>query len=294
MSVSEIDIFVKKYRPLLFKSFRAPYPYCYRCPVKKKHPDCNLACIKVFEDTARRHHREIAACIIEPMLQGAAGMVVSPPGFLKKIERLCRKYNILLIADEVATGFGRTGKVFACEHERIRPDFLCLAKGLTGGYLPLAVTLTTEKVYRAFLGRYEDFRAFYHGHTYTGNQLGCAAAIANIDTFHKDNTIKKLSPKIRLLSSLLKDLKDLQHIGDIRQIGLIAGIELVKNKKTKSVYPPNKKIGHRVCMEARKDGLIIRPLGDVIALMPPLSITESELRRMVKTVYNCIRNITDG
>ncbi len=294
MSVGEIDIFVKKYRPLLFKSFRAPYPYCYRCPVKKEYPDCNLACIKVLEDTVRRHHREIAACIIEPMIQGAAGMVLSPPGFLKKVERLCRRYNVLLIADEVATGFGRTGRVFACEHEGVRPDFLCLAKGLTGGYLPLAATLTTERVYRAFLGRYEDFKAFYHGHTYTGNQLGCAAAIANIDTFHKNNTIKKLSPKVRLLSSLLKDLKDLQHVGDIRQIGLIAGIELVKNKRTKRPYPPNERIGHRVCIEARKDGLIIRPLGDVIVLMPPLSTKESELRRMVRSVHNCIRNITDG
>ncbi len=294
MSVGEIDIFVKKYRPLLFKSFRAPYPYCYRCPVKKEYPDCNLACIKVLEDTVRRHHREIAACIIEPMMQGAAGIVLSPPGFLKKVERLCRRYNVLLIADEVATGFGRTGRVFACEHEGVRPDFLCLAKGLTGGYLPLAATLTTERVYRTFLGRYEDFKAFYHGHTYTGNQLGCAAAIANIDIFHKDNTIKKLSPKVRLLSSLLKDLKDLQHVGDIRQIGLIAGIELVKNKRTKRPYPPSERIGHRVCIEARKDGLIIRPLGDVIVLMPPLSTKESELRKMVRSVHNCIRNITDG
>lgn len=294
MSVGEIDIFVKKYRPLLFKSFRAPYPYCYRCPVKKEYPDCNLACIKVFEDIVRRHHREIAACIIEPMLQGAAGMIISPPGFLKKIERLCRKYNILLIADEVATGFGRTGRVFACEHEGVRPDFLCLAKGLTGGYLPLAATLTTEKVYRAFLGRYDDFKAFYHGHTYTGNQLGCAAAIANIDTFNKDNTIKKISSKVRLLSSLLKDLKDLQHVGDIRQIGLIAGIELVKNKRTKRPYPSNERTGHRVCMEARGNGLIIRPLGDVIVLMPPLSIKEHELKRIVRTVHTCIRDITDG
>ncbi|MFQ5585955.1 MAG: adenosylmethionine--8-amino-7-oxononanoate transaminase [Thermodesulfobacteriota bacterium] len=293
MSVGEIDIFVKKYRRLLFNTFRAPYPYCYRCPVKKSYPDCGIACIREFEEIVRRHYREIAACIIEPMVQGAAGMIVAPPGFLKKVERICRRYKILLIADEVATGFGRTGKMFACEHEGVRPDILCLAKGITGGYLPLAATLTTEKVYRAFLGRYDDFRAFFHGHTYTGNQLGCAAAVASLDIFRKEKTLRKIAPKIRLFSTLIKNIGELQHVGDVRQIGLIAGIELVKHRKKKRPYPPEERMGHRVCMAARQDGLIIRPIGDVIILTPPLSIKEFELKRMIAIVHRCIERLTN-
>src|SRR3972149_9511347 len=233
MSVGEIDVFVEKYKPLLFPTYKAYYPYCYRCPIGKAYPSCNIACIKKFEDILRRHHREIAGCIIEPIVQGAAGMIVSPPGFLKEVRRLCTKYNILLIADEVATGFGRTGKMFACKHENVMPDFLCLAKGITGGYLPLAATITTDKIYKAFLGGYEEFKTFFHGHTYTGNPLGCAAAIANLQIFKNEKALQKLQPKIKLLSKLLADFKDLPHVGDVRQKGLIAGIELIKNKRTK-------------------------------------------------------------
>jgi len=246
MSVGEIDVFVEKYKPLLFPTYKAYYPYCYRCPVDKTYPSCKIACIKKlapdclyqgFEEILKSHHKEIAACIIEPIVQGAAGMIVSPPGFLKEVRRLCTKYNILLIADEVATGFGRTGKLFACRHENVVPDFLCLAKGITGGYLPLAATLTTEKIYKAFLGKYDELKTFFHGHTYTGNPLGCAAAIANLNIFKKEKTIQKIQPKIKLLSELLAGFKELPYVGDVRQKGLIAGIELVKDKLTKESYP---------------------------------------------------------
>lgn len=294
MSVGEIDVFVKKYKPLLFPAFKAYYPYCYRCPINKTYPDCKISCIKKFEDILKKHHREIAACIIEPIVQGAAGMIVSPPGFLKQVRRLCTKYNILLIADEVATGFGRTGKMFACEHENVTPDFLCLAKGITGGYLPLAATLTTEKVYKAFLGEYTEMKQFFHGHTYTGNPLGCAAAIANLNIFKKEKTIQKLKPKIILLSELLEDFKTLPHVGDVRRKGLIAGIELVKDKKGKEPYLLEPRIGRKVCMEARKYGLIIRPLGDTIVIMPPLSITKEEIKKIVKIVYRSIQTATGG
>ncbi|MEK7688854.1 MAG: adenosylmethionine--8-amino-7-oxononanoate transaminase, partial [Deltaproteobacteria bacterium] len=282
MSVGEIDVFVKKYKPLLFPAFKAYYPYCYRCPINKTYPACKISCIKKFEDTIKKYHNEIAACIIEPIVQGAAGMIVSPPGFLKEVKRLCAKYNVLLIADEVATGFGRTGKMFACGHENVTPDFLCLAKGITGGYLPLAATLTTEKVYRAFLGRYEEFKAFFHGHTYTGNPLGCAAAVANLNIFKKEKTLQKLKPKIGLLSGLLEDFKALPHAGDVRHKGLMAGIELVRNKKTKEPFPTEERVGYKVCIEARRHGLIIRPLGDTIVIMPPLSITNEEIKKIVK------------
>lgn len=291
MSVGEIDVFVKKYKPLLFPAFKAYYPYCYRCPINKTYPDCKISCIKKFEDILKKYHNEIAACIIEPIVQGAAGMIVSPPGFLKEVRRLCTKYNILLIADEVATGFGRTGKMFACGHEDVSPDFLCLAKGITGGYMPLAATLTTEKVYKAFLGRYEEFKAFFHGHTYTGNPLGCAAAIANLNIFKKEKTLQKLKPKIGLLSGLLEDFKALPHAGDVRQKGLMAGIELVRNKRTKEPFSTEERVGYKVCIEARRHGLIIRPLGDTIVIMPPLSITNEEIKKIVKAVYRSIKTV---
>jgi adenosylmethionine-8-amino-7-oxononanoate aminotransferase len=288
MSVGEIDVFVEKYKPLLFPTYKAFYPYCYRCPIDKTYPSCKIACIKKFEEILKNHHKEIAACIIEPIVQGAAGMIVAPHGFLKRVRQLCTRYNILLIADEVATGFGRTGKMFACEHEDVTPDFLCLAKGITGGYLPLAATLTTEKIYKAFLGEYRELKQFFHGHTYTGNPLGCAAALANLRIFEKEKMLKRLQPKIKLLSELLEDFKNLTHVGDIRQKGLIAGIELVKDKKTKEPYALEERIGNKVCMEARKYGLILRPLGNVVVIMPPLSISSAELKKVMSIVYRCI------
>lgn len=291
MSVGEIDVFVGKYSPLLFKTFRAPYAYCYRCPVKKKYPSCSLACLAVFEEILKKHGNEIAACIIEPLVQGAAGMVVSPPGFLKGVRRLTEKYNVLLIADEVATGFGRTGRMFACEHEKVRPDMLCIAKGLTAGYMPLAATLTTWEIYNAFLGRYDEFKAFFHGHSYSGNPLGSAAAIACIDVFEKERVIERLGAKIRLFEKLLSIFNGLSHVGDVRSKGLMAGIELVKDKKTKKPFNPSERVAYRVSMEARKHGLIIRPIGDTIILMPPLSIKTGEIKKMCGAVYACIKEI---
>ncbi|MBI5642734.1 MAG: adenosylmethionine--8-amino-7-oxononanoate transaminase [Deltaproteobacteria bacterium] len=292
MSVGEIDIFVKKYRPLLFSTLRAPYPYCYRCPVEKDRKDCKTACLEVFEETLKKHSHELAACVIEPLVQGAAGMITSPPGFLKEVRRLTKKYNVLLIADEVAVGFGRTGHMFACDAEGVTPDFLCLAKGITGGYMPLAATLTTEKIYRTFLGEYAEYKAFFHGHTYTGNPLGCAAAIANLDIFEKEEVIKNLKPRIALFKKLLKDFESLNHVGEVRQLGLIAGIELVKDKASKEPFAPKDRIGSLVSTDARESGLLIRPLGDVLVIMPPLSIKEAELKRICKIVYDSIREIT--
>ncbi|MEK7679248.1 MAG: aminotransferase class III-fold pyridoxal phosphate-dependent enzyme, partial [Deltaproteobacteria bacterium] len=203
------------------------------------------------------------------------------------------RHKVLLIADEVATGFGRTGRMFACEREKVRPDMLCIAKGLTAGYMPLAATLTTGKIYEAFLGRYDEFKAFFHGHSYSGNPLGCAAAIACIDVFEKQRVIERLEAKIKLFEKLLKTFNSLEHAGDVRSKGLMAGIELVKDKKTKKPFNTSERIACRVSMEARKHGLIIRPIGDTIILMPPLSIKIGELRKMCGTVYACIRKITE-
>ena len=292
VSVGGIDLFHKAFSPLLFKSYRAPAPYCYRCELGKKYPSCRLSCLKKMESIIRKYHGKIAGLIIEPVVQGAGGMIVSPPGYLKGIRRLCKKHHILMIADEVATGFGRTGKMFACEDEDISPDILCLAKGITGGYLPLAATLTTEKIYKAFLGNYMDLKTFFHGHTYSGNQLACAAAIANLKLFRKEKTLYKMRNKINLLKKELAEMIKFPNVGDMRQKGFMVGIELVKDKGLRKPYPLEEKIGIRVCNRAREKGLIIRPLGNVIVLMPPLSISRQELKRLIHITSEAIAEVT--
>ncbi len=292
VSLGGIDLFHQIYKPLLFRSYKIESPYCYRCPFHKTSPSCRMTCLKQAEDLIRKHHHEAAALIIEPLVQGAAGMLMQPRGYLKKIRQLCTRYGILMITDEVATGFGRTGTMFACEHEGVRPDILCMAKGITGGYLPLAATLTTEEIYKGFLGEYRELKTFFHGHTYTGNPLACAAALANLDLFRKERTLRRLQPKIRLLSRELERFRKLDYVGEIRQAGFMVGIEMVRNKKTKEPYALEEKIGVRVVLECRRKGLIIRPLGNVVVLMPPLSIAASELKQMLKIVYQAITTIT--
>lgn len=288
VSVGGIDLFHQIFSPLLFKTLHVPSPYCYRCELNEEYPSCKLYCLTKAEETLKKYHKEIAALIIEPMVQGAGGMIVSSPGYLKGVRRLCNKYNILMIADEVATGFGRTGNMFACEHEGVKPDILCLAKGITGGYLPLAATITTEKIYSAFLGRYKDFKTFFHGHTYTGNQLACAAALANLELFRTERTLKKMEGKTEILRNGLSRILEFPHVGDVRQKGFMVGIELVRDKKTKEPYPIEDKMGIKVCNIAREKGLLIRPLGNVIVLMPPLSISHQELKRLIQITKESI------
>jgi len=274
VSVGGIAIFHDIFQPLLFETLEAPAPYCYRCAEEK---DCQEQCLKRLEELVAAHHQELAALILEPVMQGAGGMIPQPPGYLARVREVTRRYGVLLIADEVATGFGRTGRMFACEQEGVSPDLMCLAKGITGGYLPLAATLATAEIYRAFLGEFDEFKAFFHGHTYTGNPLAAAAGVASLEVFEKEEVIKSLPPKIEKLSSLLADLKDDPHVGDIRQRGLMAGIELVRDRETREPFPPGRRTGHRVILEARKRGVILRPLGDVLVLMPPLCIADEEL-----------------
>ncbi len=219
-------------------------------------------------------------------------MLVQPAGDLKRLRRLTKKYGVLLIADEVATGFGRTGKMFACEHDGVEPDLMCLAKGITGGYLPLSATLATEEIYNVFLGDYGEFKAFFHGHTYSANPLACAAANASLDLFEKNRVIAGLEDKTGLLRRELSKIKRLPHVGDVRQAGLMVGIELVKDLKFKTPYPLAEKRGIRVGLMARRQGVLIRPLGNVIVLMPPLSITEKEIVMLCRVVCECIKQVT--
>lgn len=292
VSVGGIDLFHRIYKPLLFKSIQVPSPYCYRCPSR-----CGLRelrswqCVRQLETVLRAQHQQIIALIIEPLVQGAGGMIVAPRGYLRKVRELCSRYQVLLIADEVATGFGRTGKMFACQHEGVKPDIMALAKGLSGGYLPLAATLVTKEIFDSFLAPYEKKRTFFHGHTYTANPLCCAVSLASIDLLEK-SVLKKLPAKISLLHQRLQKFWALTHVGDIRQCGLLAGIELVKNKKTKAPYPYQTKIGIKVIQEARRRGVIIRPLGNTIVIMPPLVISQEELNRLLAVIYESIKLVT--
>ena len=292
VSVGNIELFHARFKPLLFPTVEAEPPYCYRCPLTLTYPSCQLACTDPIEKLLKAHRRNLAGFIIEPLIQAAAGMITQPTGYLKRIRELCTEYDVLLIADEVATGFGRTGTLFACEHEGVLPDLMAISKGLTGGYMPLAATLTTEEIYKAFLGRYDDFKTFFHGHSYTGNPLGCAVALANLEVFRNEKTLSRLQPKINLLSRLLEPLRELTHVGDVRQQGFMAGIELVQDRLTKSAYPIETRIGHLVAQAARERGLLIRPLGNVIVLLPPLSISSQELTKMVAILRRSIEAAT--
>lgn len=294
VSVGGIDLFHSVYGDLLFQTITVESPYCYRCPFGRSYPGCSMECLGKMEETIEKHHNETAALMMEPIVQGAGGILVHPPGYLKGIRELCDRFGIFLITDEVAVGFGRTGTMFACEHEGVSPDIMTVAKGITGGYLPLAATLASERIYEGFLGEHEEFKTFFHGHTYTGNALACAVAIANLEVFEKEDTIENLQPRITRLAQKLKSFRELRHVGDVRQRGFMVGIELVADRKTKACFDPAKRIGHKVIMEARKRGVIIRPLGDVVVLMPPLSISAQEMDRLCDVTYESIRIVTEG
>ncbi|HEV8540000.1 MAG TPA: adenosylmethionine--8-amino-7-oxononanoate transaminase [Nitrospiraceae bacterium] len=294
MSVGGVELFQGRFRPLLFRSYAAEAPYCYRCPLGLSYPTCTMRCIESVEAILKRRHQDIAALIIEPLVQAAAGMVIAPPGYLTKIRALCTQYHVLLIADEVATGFGRTGRMFACDHEGITPDLMAVSKGLTGGYLPLAATLTTDAVYQAFLGDYGEWKAFFHGHSYTGNPLACAVALANLDVFRRERTLNRMKDGIRLLRRLLRPLSEFKHVGEVRQCGYMVGLELVRDRSSRTPYPLEDRMGHRVAMEARRRGLLLRPLGNVVVLMPPLSMSLRDLRRMVAIVTVAIQTATES
>jgi len=228
-------------------------------------------------------------------VQGAAGIRVTDPASVGRVVHAAQERGVLVIADEVATGFGRTGTMFACEQEKVVPDLLCLAKGLTGGYLPLAATLASEEIFAAFLGQYKEYKTFFHGHTYTGNPLGCAAALANLDLFESDRVIEKMPPRIEKLRARLEaEFLVLPHVSDVRQWGYMVGIELVDERSSRKCYAPGKRIGYKVILEARKRGVMIRPLGDVIILMPPLTISDEDLTTLLDVVYESIRVVTES
>jgi adenosylmethionine-8-amino-7-oxononanoate aminotransferase len=315
VSLGHIDLFHKAYAGLLFKSDQVMAPYCYRCPFNRGVPErvdarvwrqCNQECLAKVErafDLAARRGRPYCALVVEPLMQGAAGMIPQPTGWLGAVAKLARNHGAQLIADEVMTGFGRTGPLeekgrlwkgaglFACHQEGVQPDYLCLAKGLTGGYLPMSATLTTREVFEAFLGEYEEFKSFFHGHSYTGNQLGSAAGLANLDLLE---TKRGLRARVRLQKSLagqLKTLWALPQVGDIRQVGLMAGVELVRDWRTKVSFDLRERIGIRVCERMARRGVLTRPIGNVIVLMPPYCATPSQVGHMISALAESVREV---
>lgn len=278
LSVGSMDLYAKIYRPMLMDTVHIEAPDCYRCPFGKNRDSCKAECICHAEKAFEEHADECCALIVEPLLQGSAGMRIYPPVYLKKLRELCDKYDVLLIADEIATGFGRTGKMFACDHAGISPDIMCISKGLTGGYMPMAITITTKEIYDAFYDDYNKGKAFMHSHTYSGNPLGCAAALAVQKILKEDNILENAAETGKYLHNrLMEKLSHKPYVGEIRHLGLINGIELVKDKETKEGFESEKRVGYEIYKIALKKGLLLRPLGNVLYFNPPLVITKEEI-----------------
>lgn len=292
VSVGAIPLYHDVFRPMLFPSHVIPYPYAYRH--KGGAAEALEATITALRKLLETSADEIAALIVEPIVQGASGVIVMPPGCLREMAALCRKYDVLLIADEVATGFGRTGAMFACDLENVSPDLMVVGKGLTGGYLPVAATLATDEIYAAFYADYQEQKTFFHGHSYTGNPLGCAVALASLKLFEENNIIEGVKAKASFVENKLAALKERPHIGDIRQKGLMIGIELVRDKNTREPYDWVERIGVRTSMRARELGMLTRPLGNVIVFIPPLVSTEAELESMTDILAESIVDVTEG
>ncbi len=294
MSMGYSETFHRFHKSLLFPVLRLTPPHVFRYYQGMDDARALDAALTEAEEKLARHKQSLAALVMEPLMQGAAGMWSQPAAYVKALSEICRSRGILLILDEVATGFGRTGRMFASEHAEVTPDILCLAKGITGGYLPLAATLTTEEIFSAFVGEYREFKTFFHGHTYTGNPLGCAAAIANLELFAREDIVASMQPKVAYLEKrLADDFLPLPHVSDVRQWGFMVGIELAQDKTSRRSYLPEIRMGYKVILEARKHGVMIRPLGDVIVLMPPLTIHETELRMLLDVAYGSIRAVTE-
>lgn len=277
VSVGGIDVFHRIFGPLLFETKAVKSPCCFYCEYKQI---CQRFCIQEVQKVLEEHHHEIAAMVVEPLVQGAAGMLTQSAGYLKAVRELTKKYDVLLIVDEVATGFGRTGTLFACEQQDVAPDFMTVAKGLTAGYLPLAATLTTDQIYEAFLGKEEELKTFFHGHSFTGNPVACAAALANLEIYEEEQIIEKLPPKIEAIRQALLPFQELPGVADIRQCGMMVGIDLAGQ-------PPQ--TGAKVCEAVRKKGLILRPLGNVIVFLPPLVISEEQIKEILNILYETLQ-----
>lgn len=289
LSVGGVELYNEVYKPLLLDTVRAKGPDCYRCPFHKEPASCNAPCSRFIEDQLKEHHEEITAVIIEPLIQAAAGMKMYPPIYLQRLRALCSQYDVHLIADEIAVGFGRTGTLFACEQAGISPDFMCLSKGLTGGYLPLSAVLTTDQIYQAFYDDYGTMKAFLHSHSYSGNTLACRVALEVLTMFEEEQVIAMIQQKGERMRELATAaFHEAPYVGEYRQVGLVGAIELVANQKTKEPFPSEERIGYQIYQRALAHGLLIRPLGNVLYFMPPYIISDEEMIFMIETTKETI------
>ena len=291
MGLGGIGLFNGKFRPLFRESLKVPAPYCYRCPLGLERAGCAVDCAKPLEKLLRARGAEIAAVILEPILLGAGGMIVYPPEYLRRAAAAAKNSRVHLILDEVATGFGRTGRMFACEHGPVAPDFMCVSKGLTGGTLPLAATMVTDDIYRAFYGEYSRLRTFYHGHTFTANPIACAAGAANMRIFRREKTLERAANTGRILGEAADRFWSLPIVGDIRHIGMMAAFELVRNRANKEPFGPGERVGYSAYRMGLEEHLILRPIGDVIYLFLPLSTTEKEVGDIARRTWKVLERV---
>lgn len=292
LSVGAMDLYTSIYKPMLMGTIQIEAPDCYRCPYEKKRESCDCECFEKAKKEFEKHGKNTAAIIVEPLLQGSAGMRIYPSLYLQKLRALCDEYEVLLIADEIATGFGRTGKMFACEHAGISPDIICLSKGLTGGYMPMALTVTTQRIFDGFYADYNEGKAFMHSHTYSGNPLGCSAALAVLEIIKNQDILKKAATKAEYLHRrMIEEFEGYKNVGEIRSIGLINAIELVEDKNSKKGFDGKKRIGYQIYKQALSLGLLLRPLGNVIYFNPPLTITQSELDKALVIAKQAVNRV---
>ncbi len=290
LSVGACDLYTKIYKPILMDVIRVQAPDCFRCPFNKNRENCSCECFKDAELQFEKYGTQTAAILVEPLLQGSCGMRVYPPLYLKKLREICNKYDVHLIADEIATGFYRTGKMFAVNHADISPDIMCLSKGLTGGYMPMAAVVTTDKIYNAFYDDYLKGKAFMHSHTYSGNPLGASCALAVLDILDKGEIQEHINKMRPYFNNLIKEkFLNIDNVGEVRSIGLINAIELVKNKDTKEAFSPNLRLGYQIYKKALKKGVLLRPLGDVIYFNPPLIIEKQDMDFVVDVAVECTK-----
>ena len=292
LSVGDCDLYTELYKPILMDIVRIEGPDCYRCPYGKDRDHCQCECAKKAAETFKKYGNETAALLVEPLLQGSAGMKVYPPLYLKKLRELCDEYNVHLIADEIATGYGRTGKMFAFNHAGVSPDIMCLSKGLTGGYMPCAMFITTQKIYDAFYDEYNTHKAFMHSHTYSGNPLACAAANAVLDLLEDGEILKTANENAIYINKIITEkFSTHKNVGDIRHVGLINAIELVKNKETKEPFDSQLRTGYQIYNKSLKKGVLLRPLGDIIYFNPPLIISRKDMDFVTDVALECLQEV---
>ncbi len=294
LSVGACDLYSEIYKPILMDVTRVQAPDCYRCPCGKCRGNCNCECFKFAEKTFEEHGDETCAILVEPLLQGSAGMKIYPPIFLTKLRELCDKYNVHLIADEIATGYGRTGKMFAFDWAGVSPDIMCLSKGLTGGYMPMSICVATQEIYDAFYADYVTGKAFMHSHTYAGNPLGCSAGIEVLNILKDEKIIEKANKRAVYFNNIINEkFADYKNVGEVRHIGLVNAIELVKDKKTKEPFDSKLRLGYQIYKKALKKGVLLRPLGDIIYFNPPLIIEEPDMDFVTDVALECMKEVMD-